>query len=199
MPKKVLIAYATRSGSTAEIAQAIAEELGAGGAEVDVHLTRDVEDVGEYDAVVLGGPVIIGWHRDAMKFLGRYKNALVAKPVAYFIVSLEFCRSDTDQFQSIPIFQQPAHGEPPANPNKLRMTEKHNSPAGYLAPVLKKAPAVKPVEVAFFSGYVDYSKQDLFGWLFLKLLIGAKAGDFRDWGAIRGWAADLRAKLGLDA
>jgi menaquinone-dependent protoporphyrinogen IX oxidase len=57
--------------------------------------------------------------------------------------------------------------------------------------VFAKAPLVKPISVAFFAGKLDYDRLDLFGRLFVRIIIGAKAGDRRNWKAIRTWAASL--------
>ena len=69
--KKILVAYATNAGSTAEIAQAVGEELSKDGAQVDVRLIDEVTAVEGYDAVVVGAPMIMGWHRTAVKFVKK--------------------------------------------------------------------------------------------------------------------------------
>ena len=65
----------------------------------------------------------------------------------------------------------------------------------FLEPVLKRAPQVKPVSVGVFRGKLDYSKLNLIGWLVMKLIWlfykRAPEGDFRNWEAIRSWAASL--------
>ena len=67
---KILIAYASKHGSTREVADVIAAELEPSGLEVEVRPARAVEDPGAYDAVVLGAPLYMGrWHGDALSFL----------------------------------------------------------------------------------------------------------------------------------
>ncbi|HNT24013.1 MAG TPA: flavodoxin domain-containing protein, partial [Anaerolineales bacterium] len=66
---KILIAYATLSGSTTEIAQEIAKEISQGGLQVDVLPLSQVKDIGSYTGVVVGAPMIMGWHRSALGFL----------------------------------------------------------------------------------------------------------------------------------
>jgi menaquinone-dependent protoporphyrinogen oxidase len=82
---RVLIAYGSKRGSTGEIAKAIGwtfEELGL---EVDVRPAAEVEDVGPYEAVVLGGAVYMNrWHRDARRFGRRFAGALRERPVWLF-------------------------------------------------------------------------------------------------------------------
>ncbi len=60
---------------------------------------------------------------------------------------------------------------------------------------MKKAPGVKPVGIGIFKGAVDFSKLRLFPMLFVRLLIRAKQGDYRNWDAITAWAEDVCNKL----
>ena len=62
-------AYATRHGSITDVAQAIAQELQDGGASVDVRPLAEACEVLACDAVPVGAPMIIGWHRKAVRFL----------------------------------------------------------------------------------------------------------------------------------
>ena len=69
---RVLVAYGTKHGATAEIAQAIARALSAAGLEVDVQRARRVRSLERYRAVVLGSAVYAGrWRRDALRLLQR--------------------------------------------------------------------------------------------------------------------------------
>jgi menaquinone-dependent protoporphyrinogen oxidase len=61
---RILVAYATKKGSTAEIAQAIVKELQAAGHTADaVEITKGASPAG-YDAVVIGGPVYVAAAKD---------------------------------------------------------------------------------------------------------------------------------------
>lgn len=83
--KNVLVAYASRSGSTAEIAEEIAGKLGEFGLDVDCVPTDEVESLDPYDAVVLGSAVYIRhWHREARKFLRRHGEGLSTRPFWVF-------------------------------------------------------------------------------------------------------------------
>lgn len=85
MRKKILIAYATKHGSTKEVAEVIASALRAEGHRADVFNAHDVDDVRRYTTVVLGGPLYVGhWHRDAVAFLKRQEHALAHMPLAVF-------------------------------------------------------------------------------------------------------------------
>lgn len=89
----VLVAYATRHGSTREVAVDIAGTLQALGADVELREARDVRGPdgfvrglpGSWSLVVLGAPLYSGrWHRDAHRFLRRHRKDLAGVPVAVF-------------------------------------------------------------------------------------------------------------------
>jgi menaquinone-dependent protoporphyrinogen oxidase len=83
--QRVLIAHGTKNGSTAEIAEWIAEELREQGFDTDVRSAASVRDVTAYDAVVLGGALYAGrWQRDAAGFARRHREALAHRPVWLF-------------------------------------------------------------------------------------------------------------------
>jgi menaquinone-dependent protoporphyrinogen oxidase len=82
---RVLVAYGTRNGSTAGIADMIALALHGEGLHADVRAAAKVRDVGGYDAVILGGALYGGrWHRDARRFARRHAAALRDRPVWLF-------------------------------------------------------------------------------------------------------------------
>lgn len=82
----VLVVYATKHGSTRQVAEAIAETLQARGVEVEFHPARELRGpMGKQDLVVLGAPIYSGrWHRDAHRFLKRHRGELLTVPVAVF-------------------------------------------------------------------------------------------------------------------
>jgi menaquinone-dependent protoporphyrinogen oxidase len=195
MTGRILVAYATLSGSTAEVAEAIGETLGQEGAQVDVRPIKDVGDLSSYQAVVVGGPVIMGWHRKAVGFLGKHQGALSQVPVAYFMTAINLTKSTEVSLGDVPVYQDQRTAKPPQDINNLSFRENHASVASYLGPVLKKAPQVKPVGAGFFGGKLDYTKLNILHKLFVMLIIQARPGDFRNWEAIREWAASLRPAL----
>jgi menaquinone-dependent protoporphyrinogen oxidase len=69
---RILVAYGTKYGATAEIAEAIGKALRAAGLEVDVRKAGKVRSAEPYRAVVLGSAVYAGrWRGDAMRLLRR--------------------------------------------------------------------------------------------------------------------------------
>ena len=89
MTRKILIAYATRCGSTAEVADAIGDVLREAGAEVDVRSVEAVGDVSAYQAAVLGTAVRVGACLPSVAhFVQTHRDALIKMPVALFCVCL---------------------------------------------------------------------------------------------------------------
>ena len=85
MPTSVLVAYGTTNGSTAQIAEAVAEVLRKEGLTAETMSAGSVADVTRYDAVVVGGGLYAGrWHKDARRFVRRHRRALAECPVWFF-------------------------------------------------------------------------------------------------------------------
>lgn len=192
---KILVAYASMAGSTGEIAAKIAETLTAEGSTAEHKATHTVNTLDGYDAVVLAVPMIVGWHRDALDFLQKFAPQLAQMPVAYCITCYELARTGAEHVEGIPVTVDPNFGPPPQSPPKLSFKERRTTPAAYLRGPLKKAPAVKPVSAGIFKGKINYNRLGFFPRLFVRFLIRAEEGDYRNWDAITAWAQDLRGKL----
>ncbi len=165
--RKVLVAYATRCGSTEGVARAITEELVSAGFDADVASVQDVTDLSPYSAAVVGSPIHAGrWLGEARRFLSDNQAILSSMPVACFALAMSTV-GRTGEARKPPMawFDQP------------------------------KA-LVEPVEGIVFDGACDRSLLSPF-WRLLLWLIRTPEGDFRDWDAIREWARSLPAKLAL--
>lgn len=194
MPHKILIAYATVSGSTAEIAETIAETLRAAGEQVEVQLISRVSSLDGFDAVVVGGPIIWGWHQGVMIFLTRYQAALSKLPVAYFMTCANLTQTGQESALGVPVLLD-THAVSPKRAGKYSLKEKKGLPEAFLKPVLDTVPQVKPVQVALLGGKVDYGTLELLQRVLLKYVVRAKAGDFRNWDTIKSWTTALPQKL----
>ena len=194
----VLVTYATNSGSTEEVAQAVAEELRRGCAQVEVRPLEEVTSLEPYSAVVIGAPMILGWHRAALGFIKRHQKALSRVPVAYFYTAMSLTQTDDLCVDGVPVSVDAAMAKAPHNPGRLSIHECYSRVSNYLRPALKAAPAVKPVSAGFFGGKLELFRLKLLQMLFVMLVIRAQPGDYRDWTFIRAWAAQLRATMQLD-
>ena len=132
--RKILVAYATRFGSTHEVAEAIAAALRQAGAEVDIRPMQQIKGLDNYDAVVLGAAIYnTRWHPDAHQFLSQYQESLSRRPVAIFALG--------------PLSTSDAA--------KLRSRRQLNKE-------LEKYPWLKPVAMEMFVGKIDPAKLSFF-------------------------------------
>lgn len=82
---RVLVAYATKLGSTGEIAEAIAHVLRDGGHRAMAQPARTVTSLDDWDAVVLGSALYAAyWQKDARRFIDRFREELTARPLWLF-------------------------------------------------------------------------------------------------------------------
>jgi menaquinone-dependent protoporphyrinogen oxidase len=81
----VLVAYASKHGSTREIAEVIVRNLREGGIMADLLPARDVSSIGEYDSVIIGSAIYVGqWQKDALDLIERAEPVLKTKRVWLF-------------------------------------------------------------------------------------------------------------------
>jgi menaquinone-dependent protoporphyrinogen oxidase len=84
-PTPVLVAYATKHESTAEIAECVAAAMRETGRAADARPASEVDDLSGYSAVVLGSAVYAGrWRREARAFARHHEHALREMPVWLF-------------------------------------------------------------------------------------------------------------------
>ncbi len=83
--ERILVAYASRHGATAGIADRLAvrlDEHGFGATSSDV---GEVSDIDSYDAFVIGSAAYMyHWLKDANRFVKKHKKTLAQKPVWLF-------------------------------------------------------------------------------------------------------------------
>jgi len=195
MDTKILVTYTSVSGSTVDVVKAIADELRQGDTTVDLQNIEDVKDLSPYDAIIVGAPMILGWHRDIVSFIIENQDSLREVPVAYFTTQLHLTKLPETNVSGVPIYLDPKLAKPPENLAKMNISEKQGTPTSCVGPALEKAPLVKPVSVGFFGGKLDYSTLKFLPKLFVKLIIRGIEGDYRNWDAISEWVDEIRPKL----
>jgi len=169
MECKVLVAYASLCGSTAEVAEEAAHILEAHGADVRVCDVDDVTNLDDYGAVVLGTAIRMGRPVKPMRaFIRRHGHAIAQLPNAVFSV-----------------------GATPKDHSPTAIAEA----ARFVSPVVS---VVAPMSVALFAGKLDPSTLAL-PWRAIveHAEPGSRlsAGDWRDWDAIDSWADDIAQQL----
>lgn len=190
---KILVTYATNAGSTADVADAIAEEFKKAGREVDVHPIDKIELLDVYDSIVLGAPMIFGWHASARRFLRRNQKQLAGKKLAYFACALKL--TDDHMESSIQLAVDPGLVSDPVSAGRFKLKERFTTTRHYLKPMLASAPEIKPVSIAFFNGKLDLRRLKWWQVLFVLVIVQGKPGDYRDWVFIRSWAKTLAAGI----
>ena len=184
---KILVTYVTNSGSTAEVAERIAESLSTRLAKVETVSMKDVRDLSGYDGVVIGGPMIMGWHRKARRFVKKHRKSLGKVPFHAFMTAMTVCGTTDDKTVSI----DPKVMEEPTRPGKPTMKDRHTHPDYYTAPLTGKNGVPSPRSIALLAGKLDYTKLKFPQVLFVMLVIRAKPGDRRNWDFIQTWAESL--------
>jgi len=169
MTKKILVTYATCTGSTVGVAEAIGKRLSEAGLSVDVLPMEEVAGLNGYDAVVAGSAVHGNqWLPEAVQFVEANRAALSARPFAAFLVCMTLAIKN---------------GEYAAQVKE------------YMAPIRALVPTVSE---GCFTGILDIKKVPgaRQRWMFrLSLLFGVwRTGDHRDWARINAWGDEL-AKL----
>lgn len=132
--RSILLAYATRYGSTQEVAETITAALRQAGFEVDIQPMQEVKALDNYAAVVLGAAIYNAhWHPDAHQFLSQHQEALSQRPVAIFALG-------------------PLSTSDAAMRRSRRQLDRE----------LEKYPWLKPVALEMFVGKLDPSKLGFF-------------------------------------
>jgi menaquinone-dependent protoporphyrinogen oxidase len=166
MEAMVLVTYATRNGSTAELAQAVAEALGANGLAAEVLPAKDTRSLERYGAVVLAAPLyMFRLHKDARRFLKRNRMALASIPVALFVPG----PVNTDEKEWVGAREQ-------------------------LQKELARFPWLAPVAQYVVGGKFDPKKLG-FPFNLIPAMKRMPASDVRDWAAIRALAGELAVTL----
>jgi menaquinone-dependent protoporphyrinogen oxidase len=194
---RVLVTFASMAGSTAEVAKVVAEELTGSGAQVDVRCLSQVDSLAGYDGVVIGGPMIMGWHRAALGFLRQHRAELRRVPLAVFVLAMRLTQTDETTVNGMPIYLDEALPQPPVRHGRLDHKERYAQLANYVRPILAATRPVKPASIGVFGGRLEYGRLKWWAVLFAMVIIQARAGDRRNWPAIRAWAASLPAALKL--
>jgi len=171
MQKRILVAYSSRTGSTAGIAEAIGKTLAKDGSAVDVLQMKNVKDLAVYSAIVAGSAIQGSkWLPEAMEFLKINRKALNLKPFAAFLGCMTLAMPKADKYRQ--------------------------HVADFMKPVRE---IVRPVSEGLFAGSLEISKIPSLGDRLkfkLSVFMGVwTEGDHRDWKQIETWAMDLKPKL----
>jgi menaquinone-dependent protoporphyrinogen oxidase len=168
---EVLVAYATRYGSTRGVAERIAATLRDAGIRVTLSAADVAGPAAGYDAVVLGSPVYDQrWLPECEQFAGDNRGALAGQPVWLF---------------SVGTF---GDGKPLIGP----LMRREPRAIGALLET------IRPRDYRVFAGVIERRQWPLLSRLLYHAL-GGRLGDNRDWPAIDAWAQAIAAALTIPA
>jgi len=185
MPK-VQIVYASRHGSTAGIAERIAQVLEDEGLNVRLRDAATRPDPAGFDAYVVGSGIYLGsWLQDGMRFLEQHAATLTGKPVWLFSSGpLPGSSKNTDETDPLATALGPMDGPGSGGHKKIAALSE----------------VIHPREHRVFLGaYNPEEPPKSMPERFLRLMPGSKSilppGDFREWDAIEAWARTIAAEL----
>jgi len=165
MGRRVLVVYASKYGSTEDVAQEIGKVLSERGHDVVVRRAKDAVDPQKYEAVVAGSPIYASKVRKELSgFFERNRKAISGKRLALFAVAGQLVDDTAENREKTLALLDPLrHGR-------------------------------EPIAVGLFAGAIQPSKMPLLVRWVLRAM-KAKVGDHRDWEKIRAWAGDVADKL----
>lgn len=170
MSKKILVAYASKYGSTQEIAEKIGDVLAKTGLLVDMMGVERVTNLKQYDAVILGSAIYVGnWPKEASHFLKNNEGILSNCPVWIF-----------------------ASG-PTGEGNPVEMINGNAYPSA-LRPSIE---LIHPREVTAFHGFINIDKINAIEKWAIKNVVKKPFGDYRDWDSISDWASSIGDALNI--
>ncbi len=169
--KKILVAYASATGSTGGTAEIIGRLLAGKGAYVEVHPVQAVKNLEGFDAVVIGSAIHGGkWMPEATAFLQANQEQLGKIPTAFFLVCLTLVNDTEETKKTAAQFLQAERA------------------------------LVNPVVEGRFAGAVLLNRLPFFMRLPFRIGLvsmgkGWNGGDYRNYDAIRAWANSLASLL----
>ena len=171
MPQKILVTFASRAGSTEEVAVAISKILADNGSTVDVLPVQEVGSLKPYQVIVAGSAIQNRqWLPEAYDFVEKHQIELSEKPFVMFSVCMTLAMRDGEKYRP--------------------------QIAEWLEPIRSLA---IPINEGLFAGVLDISKIPGFSDRLkfrLSVAFGVwSEGDHRDWEAINAWANDLSSQL----
>ena len=164
MNTKVLVAYASKYGSTREIAESIASTLGENGISVDLKSADEIKDIHDYNAVILGSAIYIGnWPKSAVSFLKENQKILKEMPVWLF------------------------SSGPSGEGNPVQLVDGVLYPPS-LKPIIEE---MQPVDITVFHGDINLTKINSMEKWAIKNVVKKPFGDYRDWKSIEKWTSNV--------
>lgn len=172
----VLVAYASRHGATAGIAERIAEHLTESGVQAEARPVEEVHAIEHYDAFVIGAAAyMFRWLKEATAFVKHHRSTLADRPVWLF--SSGPLGTDLVDKEGRDIFEATR----PKEFDELSSAIHARGERVFFGAWDPDAPAIGLAER--FMRLMPAMRAEL------------PAGDFRDWAAIDAWAHEIAESL----
>jgi menaquinone-dependent protoporphyrinogen oxidase len=173
---QILVAYASRHGSTQGIAARIAERLRADGLDVALLAAAEVPDPSRYDAFIVGGAAyMFHWLKDATSFVRENRTLLAARPTWLF---------SSGPIGTATVDEEGRDVLETTVPKEFAELRDAIRPRGEKVFFGAMDPAAKPIGVTERIVTLMPAARNAF-----------PRGDFRDWAAIDAWADDIARDL----
>ena len=164
---KVLVAYASKTGSTEGIAEFIGEKLRAHGIQVDIQGVDSARDLAGYDAFVIGSALYYGhWLEDAKRFVSQNRSILASRPVWIFSSGPTGPRATDKKGRDL---------KEVSGPKEIEELRRWANPRDHRV---------------FFGAFFAERVKGAAG-LFARWVPKDEEGDFRDWSEIEGWTKGI--------
>lgn len=198
--KRVSILYDTVSGSTAEIAEMLKDELSLRSCSVTLMSITKNCDLDDFDIVIIGSPLRFGGFTSGMrKFIRKNRDKLMSKPLFIYITLLYLTRIDNNSPFEMPCYIDPSLEVKSFVKNEASSMDVSHSLAYYHNKMAHHLQGIHPQGIAFFNGRLIIEKLPLLTRLFMKIVIRLttkeKEGDFINPHAVREWAIEISSYM----
>jgi menaquinone-dependent protoporphyrinogen oxidase len=174
---KVLVAYASRHGTTRGVAERIASTLGGAGLDAVVLPVRKAGGLEAYDAFVIGSATyMFRWLGEASGFVRRNRATLASRPTWLF---------SCGPLGAEPLDEQGRDKRETASPHEIPDLVAAVGARGHHVFFGAWDPGWRPIGLTERLVRIMPAARDAF-----------PNGDFRDWPEIEAWAARVAAELG---
>ena len=161
--QKVLIAYASEAGSTAEVASFINDIITEAEIKSECINVKNINSVEDYDIIFIGSPIYMGkWKKEATKFIEINQEQFKDKKIFYFLTCMSLSSNEEDKLAQVPKFLE------------------------------YERSLITPLSEGRFAGVINPKKLSFMQRMMIKM-VRAPEGDFRDWEKIANWTKECIA------
>jgi len=179
--KKAVIVFDTVSGSTAEMAKIIRDEIKI--VSINIFPVDDIQSLDGYDAVIIGSPIRFGgFTKKIKKFIKKYHHELLSKKIIFYFSSLYIVNIKEEEKPAVTLYFDPTLNIQKISKKEATPMDKTHSIGYYYKAISKQTNNIIPGAIAYFNGRLDLRKLNFFLRIFMKIVTlftsKEKVGDF---------------------